>query len=56
MTKIEVFNEEAKRISELAEMFETSEAFVIEALFDYIDGEANLLDKATADIIGDYIS
>lgn len=56
MTKIEVFNEEARRISELAEMFGTTEAFVIEALFDYIDGEANLLDKATADIIEDYIS
>lgn len=56
MTKIEVFDTEARRISELAQMFETSEAFVMEALFDYIDGEANLLDKATADIIGDYIS
>ncbi len=56
MTKIEVFDTEAKRISELAEMFETNEAFVMEAIFDYIDSEANLLDKASVDIIGDYIS
>ena len=56
MTKIEVFDTEAKRISELAEMFETNEAFVMEAIFDYIDREANLLDKASVDIIGDYIS
>jgi hypothetical protein len=56
MTKIEVFDTEAERISEIADIFQTNTAFVVEALFDYIDGEANLLDKATADIIGDYIS
>lgn len=38
MTNVKCFEIEAERIEELADKYNTSTAFVIEAIFDYLDG------------------
>lgn len=55
MTKIEVFDTDAERISEIADIFQTNTAFVVEALFDYIEHEAHLLDEWYVDLLKDYL-
>jgi hypothetical protein len=55
MTKIEVYDVEAERIFEMASIFKTTNAEIVEALINMLDSEANLLDKASEDIIEEYI-
>lgn len=55
MKKIEVFETEAAKIEEIADIFQTNSAYVVEALFDYIEHEAHLLDEWYVDLLKDYL-
>jgi hypothetical protein len=55
MTKIEIYDYDAKRISEMAGAFKTTYADIVEALVNMLDSEANLLDKASEDLLEEYL-
>ena len=55
MTKIEIYDYEAERISELADMFQATDAEIVGALINMLDYEANLLDKSSADILEEHL-
>lgn len=55
MTKIEIYDYEAERIEELADMFETTNAEIVGALINMLEYEANLLDKSNADILEEHL-
>lgn len=55
MTKIEIYDYEAERIDELADMFNTTGAEIVASLVNMLDSEANLLDKASEDLLEEYM-
>lgn len=55
MKKIEIYNYEAERISELADMFQATDAEIVASLVNMLDSEANLLDKASEDLLEEYL-
>lgn len=55
MTKIEIYDYEAERISELADTFDATNAEIVEALVNMLEHEANLLDKSNADILEEHL-
>jgi len=55
MTKINVYDDCAKRIEELAEIWGETEASIVDALFNLLDYEANMEDKSSVDLLGEHI-
>lgn len=55
MTKIEIYDYEAERIEELADKFNTTGAEIVASLVNMLDSEANLLDKASEDLLEEYM-
>lgn len=55
MKKIEIYDYDAKRISELADTFDVTNAEIVEALVNMLEHEAFLLDKSNADILEEHL-
>lgn len=55
MTKIEVFDIEAERISDIEDDLECSSSFVVEALFNMLDNEARMRNMNPTDVLKEYI-
>lgn len=55
MTKIEIYDIEAERISEMADILNTTDAEIVGALMNMLDSEANLLDKDSAELLEEHL-
>lgn len=55
MTRIDVFTDDADELEKISEAFNTTDAFVVEALLDYVRHESTLLNCTVCEILEDYL-
>lgn len=55
MTKINVYNFEAERIDEMSDLFDCSQASIVEALYSLLESEARLLNKKSEELLVEYL-
>lgn len=55
MTRVDVFTDDADELKKISEEFNTTNAFVVEALLDYVRHESTLLNCTVCEILEDYL-
>lgn len=55
MTRIDIFTDDADEIEKISDTFDTTDAFVVEALLDYVRHESTLLNCTVCEILEDYL-
>lgn len=55
MTRIDIFTDDADEIGKISDAFGTTDAFVVEALLDYVRHESTLLNYTVFEILEDYL-